>query len=384
MAPTPRLITVDPTGALGRIVRAAIDMIDQSVVFIESANGSDALAELKRGGATLLVTAVELDDEMQGYQLAALARREHPNMGVVVLADYDDAPLDEGLLADAPFVYLHRGVDTAAFVRVLVAALRAADLASAARPPPASAAAPVDLGPVPTLDQDAARVVIDALLTDVGAMAIVLASRAGDVQLERGAVGYLDRERLTSALMPMTGTTLQMGDLVGGRTNTLHFYDGETYDIFVLSVGLHHFLCLIFDGTAGNRQFGAVNRFGRRAAEDLIALLGASAFIIQQPAQQPEPRQRRARRSEPAPEADFAPIVRPEIKVKEPEPLKLEPIEDLDLSIFDQLEKLDDTDAENLFDPDKLAEIASESRKKDGPIGFDQAQALGIMPGLDN
>ncbi|MBL8156637.1 MAG: hypothetical protein JNM70_20840, partial [Anaerolineae bacterium] len=68
--------------------------------------------------------------------------------------------------------------------------------------------------------------------------------------------------------------------LVGGQPQTIHFYDGDDKDVFVLSVGLHHFLCIIYDGQMGSRQFGSVTRIGRKAAQDLIALLGASAFMI--------------------------------------------------------------------------------------------------------
>ena len=125
-------------------------------------------------------------------------------------------------------------------------------------------------------------------------MAIVLASRAGEILLERGAVGYLDREQLTSALLPTVKTTVDMGQLVGGQPSALHFYDGDRYDVFVLSVGFHHFMCLVFDGQIGSRQFGAVNRFGRRAAEDLIALLGMSAFAISRQSVKRKARRRRA------------------------------------------------------------------------------------------
>ena len=226
--------------------------------------------------------------------------------------------------------------------------------------------------------------IIDALLTDVGAMAIVFAARTGEVLLERGAVGYLDREKLTNALQPMFGTTIDMGDVVGGQTRTLHFYDGDEYDVFVISVGLHHFLCLVFNGEAGNRAFGSVNRFGRRAAEDLVALMGASAFMVERPPVEEE-KPRRRLRPQPEEEADevFQPLERAETTYEEPEPLQLDPIENLDLSIFDDLEALDLGDADDLFDPDKLADLAKDDGRIGGPIDIDQAEGLGILGKMD-
>jgi hypothetical protein len=251
---------------------------------------------------------------------------------------------------------------------------------------PALAAADPEPSNMPFMDVEVARPIIDTLLTDVGAMAIVFANRTGDVLLERGAVGYLDREKLTTTLKPIFRTTIEMGPVVGGNTRTLHFYDGDTYDVFVISVGLHHFLCLVFNGEAGNRAFGAVNRFGRRAAEDLVVLLGAGAFVIDMAAQAPAAA-RKPRRHVPEPEPVeeiFQPLeraVEPET-YEEPEPLQLEPIGDLDLSIFDDLEKLDLSSADDLFSLDKLADIANQTNRKGGPIDFDQARELGIMPKL--
>ncbi len=145
----------------------------------------------------------------------------------------------------------------------------------------------------------------------------------------------------------------------------------------------------MFDGAIGNRQFGAVNRFGRRAAEDLIALLGINAFTLTPAAPEPEQHHTRVK---PKPEAPEEAPVEPLIEraeefaeqelLPEPEPVRLDPIEDLDLSLFDNkaLASLDLSAADDLFDPDKLAEIAAETRHERGPLSYDEARELGIIP----
>jgi len=388
MGASPRIITVDPTGTIARIVRAAMDLVGRQVILVDMSSGREALEEIKSRPCQLVVTNVELDHDIKGYQLAIEVRQANPKTNVIILADIDDPELDPEDIAGSPFVYLHRPVDIHQFLRVLIAGLDGDDIFAALTPPQSGGASPVrDMGDVPHLDVEAARVSIDKLLTDVGAMAIVLANRKGEVLLERGAVGYLDREKLTGALLPMVVTSIDMGELVGGRSSTLQFYDGEEYDVFVLSVGVHHFLCLVFDGSAGNRQFGAVNRFGRRAAEDLIVLLGTSAFVIQKPKPPQVEVHKKGKQpaaAEPQPEV-FEPIARAaEVKVAEPEPLRLEPISDLDFSIFDQLQNVSADAANDLFSLDKLAELASETLRTGGPIDFDKAQQMGIMPDLDS
>ena len=391
MAALPRIITVDPTGSLAHIIRAVSDLLDRSVTLIDISSGPDALVEVRRGDCAVLVTTVELDDKIRGYQLAIEVSQISPDTRVIVLAESTDPELDVKELADSPYIYLHRPVDLSQFARVIVAALDGGDIFEAAQESVQAAASPngiINLGQMPFLDAEAARPIIDTLLTDVGAMAIVFANRVGEVLLERGAVGYLDREKLANTLQPMFGTTIEMGDLVGGNTRTLHFYDGDNYDVFVISVGLHHFLCLVFNGEAGNRAFGAVNRFGRRAAEDLVALLGASAYVVNlPPVAQPtaaESSRKARRRKEEVAEEVFQPLeraVEPETYA-EPEPLQLEPVQDMDFSIFDNLEKLDLSDADDLFSLDTMADIANQNNRKGGPIDFDQAFELGIMPKL--
>jgi hypothetical protein len=295
----------------------------------------------------------------------------------------------------APFVYMRRPVDGAQFMRVLSAGLGSGDIISASLPLVTHVSADGDLGMIPLLDMNVAQRVVDSLLIDVGAMAIVVANRAGEILLERGAVGYLDREQLANALLPAVRTTVEMGQLVGGQPAALQFYDGDRYDVFVLSIGFHHFMCLVFDGQAGSRQFGAVNRFGRRAAEDLIAILGINAFMITPPAVAEETVRRRPGKQtgklkeEPPVEAPIEPLIAraEEFTIKseplpEPEPVRLEPIEDLDLGLFDKklLDNLDTELADDLFDPDKLAEIANETRRDRGPLSYEEARELGIIP----
>lgn len=395
----PRIMTVDPLWAVSRMARAAIDLMDQPVVQVDVPNGHEALQELGRGEYRLLVTALHIDQQMKGFELALRAKQVSPDTAVVILADDSDPEaLDDETQAESPFVYLRRPVDVHQFLRTIRTALDGGDIVAASSASASGVAAAISgatsmetWGPVPSLDVRAAQTIVDSLRVDVGAMAVVLSSRSGDLLLERGSVASLDREGLIRALLPTVSTLMAMSDVVGGHPAALQFFDGDTYDVFVLSLGFHHFLSLVFDGQAGTRQFGAVTRFGRRAAEDLKALLGASAYQIQQPAASvARPNERRNERtveltSSPSPDVVEPTAVKAETWAAEPEvvhdeePL-LKPIEDFDPSIFETLGSLDSSLADDLFDLDRLAEIASESRQGRGPLSYDEARELGIVP----
>lgn len=387
MSHLPRVITVDPTFAIARIIRGTTDLLGYPIIQVDVPRGTDALDELSRGGASLIVAAWELHDDVQGLELALRVKQTAPETAIVLVGDVDDPESVEEETVDgkSPFVYLRRPVDIHQFLRVIVAGLKNEDIFSAYRPP-ASAVAAVDHGPLPAIDVQNAHAIIKRMLVDVGAMAIILAGRTGEVLLEDGAPGYLDRESLTRALLPTVTTNIEMSALVGGQPQTIHFYDGDDKDVFVLSVGLHHFLCIIYDGQMGSRQFGSVTRIGRKAAQDLIALLGASAFMIDRqqaarPAEAPVPRKRKTSTSEVVERIEPV-IERPEAPAPEPEPLKLDPIQNLDVSIFDQLGKLDSSAADAFFDLDKLEEIVnSSSGRKE--ITLDEAIELGVLGNID-
>jgi hypothetical protein len=381
-----RVITVDPTLTIARVIRAATDLLGHSIIQVDVPSGEDALEELKRGGAQLLITAFALDDEMKGVELALLVKQTMPDSAVVILAEEDDPDLqDEETVDGVPrYIYLRRPIDVHRFLRILVAGLKGEDILNAAKA--ATTEVPVatfNHGRLPPLNVESARVIVKRLLADVGAMAILLAARTGEVLLEEGAAGYLDREQLTRALVPTVNSTIDMSPIVGGQAQTIQFYDGNDKDVFVLSVGLHHFLCVVFDGSAGSRQFGIVNRYGRQAVQDLIALLGASAFVLERDEQPPVTEVAPTRKRKTTEAEKIEPLLeRPEVKAPEPEPLHLEPIQNFDVSIFDQLNKVDASAADDLFDFDKLSELVNSSGGRK-TITLDDAFELGVIPNIN-
>jgi hypothetical protein len=389
MASLPRVITVDPTGTIARVVDSAVRLLDSDLIQIHVPTGTDALEEVQRGGVALALVSWELLDDLGAPLLAIKIKQSSPGTGVIVLADVDGPEsLDEETAGEPPFLYMRRPVDVHQFFRVFYAALSGQNMFQALETPAAMIEA-VDRGPVPKIDPENSQRITKRLLADVGAMAIILTTRAGDIIVEQGALGYLNREKLASALLPLVTTNVEMSELIGGQPQSLQFFDGDDKDIFVFSVGIHYFLCIVFDGQAGSRQFGVVNTYGRRAVQDLIALLGASAFMMQTPvvaeaapaaAQERKPLRSKVKTSET--EAIEPVLVRPEVKVPEPEPMRLDPIQNLDLSIFDQLGNLDTSMADDLFDPDKLADMVNKAtgRKE---VSFDEAIELGVLPDID-
>jgi hypothetical protein len=341
---------------------------------------------------------------MQGWELAANIKQIAPDAAIMLLGDYDDTDFDDDTRDQSPFVYLKRPFDIPQLIRVLKAALEGRDIFQAVRPPAGEAAALPDMGPVPGIDADRADEVMQGVMTDLNPIAAMLGTRKGDIVVGRGTSDYINYDEIASTVVDAVLTNINLRDLIGGNAQSLQFFDGDEYDIFVLSVGLHHFLAIIFDGQSGSRQLGPVSRFGRRRAEDLIGILGANAWLIQRPVmdedEDDEQRVRRKSRPQPSPSepedevpelarAEFStgevPAVEPDIEepAEAPAPQPAAPsMQAIDDDEFDPDllfgDDFDEAEADDLFDMDELSELAR-TEGRQGTIDQDEAERLGLL-----
>lgn len=425
----PRMMTVDPTGELSRLARAAVAILERPTIQIDVPSSLDALEELGHANFNLVIVSFGLDEHMQGGDFAMRVKEANPETAVIVVASANIAGLAEDIQAAAPFLYLQRPIDGGVFIRAVDAGLNGEDVLAVQFEAVVNTAGQGGfshhiVGAIPSIDKRAAATIIHNLLEAVSPMAVMLSDRAGTVVHETGAVGYFNREELTKALLPSIITTYEMSKIVGGKASSLEFFDGERYDVFVLSVGIHHTLSLIFDGAQGRGQFGAVNRYGRRAAEDLVTLIGAGAFLTEaerdaratfemkraapvestpEPEANVEPKGRRKRKGatgllnddsgELAAYGGNTPqeplILRSEEFEAAPLPSAptMEPIGDIDFDIFDPnvLASMDMSEADALFDLDNLTDLATsetapQQRKDISKLSYDDARELGILP----
>jgi DNA-binding response OmpR family regulator len=400
MASLPRIITVDPTGIIPQQIRAAFELMDYLVVQIDVPGPTEALEELERGGIDAVISAWSLGNGVQGWALAAELKKVQEDISIIVLGEKADTELDEETLSQSPFVYLKRPFDIPQLIRVLKAAVKnGGDIFAAIEAPKSSSSAVavmLDMGPIPMVDETRAGEVMQGLLTDLNPIAAMLATRTGEIVVGRTTMGDIDYDYMAGLFSTMTNVTVEMRDITGGNTQVFQFYDGDTYDVFVLSVGLHHFLVIVFDGADGGRQLGAVSRFGRRHAEDLVAVMGPAAFFIQPAIPQEEPEVRR--KSEQARKVATQEMAIPELaraqlgsddaidEEDDDEPTEMESsIPQLEAIADDAFDAdalfgddFDEAAADDMFSLDVLEEIAADEGKK-GTLDWDHAKELGIL-----
>jgi hypothetical protein len=202
---------------------------------------------------------------------------------VIVIATESDLELDQETLTDSPFQYLRRPFVPELFIRALRIALDGPEAVPISE-------VPVDpLGPVPEVDVDKLRQISSKLMREVGAMSVVLSDRNRKVLTYDRAAGYIDRDVLSAGLGPTFAGTARILTILGDQPRVLKYYDGDKFDIFSLAIGLHHFVSLVFDGASGDRALGPVRRYGSSAVNEMLAIMGSSAFAVAAPvARQPE------------------------------------------------------------------------------------------------
>jgi CheY-like chemotaxis protein len=395
MPSLPRIITVDPTGNVARIVRAAIDLAEYTCRQIDVPTGAEAIEELQIGGS-LMITALRLSD-MNAFELMETARVANPRTAFIIVADEGETPIDLEDQRAGGYLYLQRPVDVNIFTGVLFAGMRGTDIFEALKKQPAAAEVKEEMGPVPLIDIAAATKIIDDLMRDIGARSILLIGRDGSILLERGSVNYLKHDPFLHALLPTIRANIDMREIVGGDASMLQFYDGDQRDVYTISVGLHHTVAIVYDGENGSRQFGSVNSFGRRAVQKLIDLLGAEAFFIRRVQVQPEDDQMLRRRMTTSVPTVEVPVEEEEVEIargdlftsqaesaEDSKRVQLEAIADFDPALFDSLANFDESAADDLFNFDQMGQMANENQRMfTNTPTFDQSSArdMGIING---
>ena len=400
MASLPRILTVDPTGRIPQQVRGAIDLMDRLIIQIDVPDGKQALEELKTTSVTAVISSWVTGDQMPGWALAASIKKLSPDTPIIILADVSDTELDEEMRNASPFVYLRRPFDIEQFFRVLTAALEGDDVFAALKPPVTANApvAQVAYNAVPSVNEERARGILQKMLTDLNAMGVLLCSRDGVPVLELGVIG-LDRDSTAQNLVKAVMANIDIREMIGGNAATLQFYDGEDYDVYVLSAGYHYFTVLVFKGQDGARQLGNVRLVGRRAAEDLVALMGMEAWLLRAVETETKtpatPRRSEvlqsvaaaaARVVEPEPAVELA---RAELATKdktaEHQAVEVAPLMD---AIADEDFNLDDIFGSNpipelegdLFSLENLEELANADNGKRGTFDWNTAVGNGLIP----
>jgi hypothetical protein len=143
-------------------------------------------------------------------------------------------------------------------------------------------------------------------------------------------------------------------------------------------------MCVLYDGQTGSRQFGNITRYARKAVLSLIDILGANAFFIQPPVAREvkEPAAPRRPKTSKTETQEEERIELARMEIAEPEPVvsapMFEPIAELNLDDIFGSSGESGGSFDELFDPDKLEQLAKESEQGKG-LTWDEAEKIGAI-----
>ncbi len=354
------ILIVGDQREMARTLRGVLEQGGQGYLVHNVLSGEEAILELGRLSYRLIIAEARLPG-ISGVEMLQRVRRRWPTVAAILIAN-DPAQDVQGDVAKA-------GLEVAA---IFPKPLDAPAIAEAVRRllgdklPVAEGPAPTGTGKLSDEQKDLLGRRLEVLRTEIGAQGVALVSHEGRILLREGTFEELPRFReLVVLLANALATTADIVAHLGGQSPAaVHYYQGEWSDLFVLSVGYHHLLAIVFPG-GSQRQMGAVLRYGRPAAQEIATLMEGSI-----PAAKPALAREEAAKAPQAAESPPAPL--PSAEEGSPTPLTL------DLSL-DDLGALD-TDTGEL---DRFwEEAAADSlRLSDDALSLDEAMEQGLFPG---
>jgi CheY-like chemotaxis protein len=372
-----RILIVDDQRDVARVLRASLELLNRGYFIVDVPSAEEAMLEIRSKPFDIIVTDYELPG-MTGSEFIKRVRKRTPGIQAFVITAHPPAKIRDSLGGVEIGGIFEKPLDTQAFTNAIVRALHGEE--EIAEKPAVSPA----LGQVPEFNEKPIALLLGSLLADLGANAVAFVDRAGNVLLRQG---QLDEGMRFSELAVLLAynftTTAEISEYLGeGPSGAVHYYDGASYDIYALSVGLHFFVVIVFPG-GSQKQMGPVLRFGKPAAAQMIDEIGEAALAIE--GAEPE---------EAAPEEEEeVPEVAPEEEAEEAftealteaaaefaEPVEQAEIEALPELVID-LDELDAALARDASDTDAFwAEAAeNEGSYDDETMSLEEARELGII-----
>jgi DNA-binding response OmpR family regulator len=256
MAP-PRILIVDDQRDITRMLRIAVEALGRGYVVVDVPSAEEALLEVRRAPVDVLVTDLRLPG-ITGLELIKRLRNLASQAAMIVISAHADE-VTQSECRRLGAIFFPKPLSLDAFLNTVQQSV--ADKAKAA-----AQGAPDTPGGEPGIADR-----LSQLRRDLGALAVFLIDLDGRITVRAGDVNRLDMDTLLTPLMSAFSASLKVSRTLGAQVpSNVHFFDGDSHDIYVANVGQQFALAIIFSGERGALQMGPVMRYGRQCADDLL------------------------------------------------------------------------------------------------------------------
>ncbi len=344
---THRVLIVDDQKDVSRLLRSALETIEQGLEVVEAPSGEEALLEASRKKVDLLISDFRLPG-ITGVELVKKFRVRNPDVKIILITGVSDTKalkeIDEAK-ADA---YFSKPVPMGDFLDAVERTL--------------GLARTIVQAPSPTPEEPEKNTLADLLVKlrqDMKAIAVILLDAAGVIQAEAGTLPDPNTSLpLMSALIGMHNAGQKAASLLDRGVDPLHLFHGEKTDGIFLAIGSTHAIFVVGPGIgeAGN-LLNALELLAQFELE-ILAELEKMGEVVQM---------------EPEVPGGIPAYVEP---FTQPQDLPLE-----FMKIFDQVGKKEIPNANSFWDD--VVEKGTTYSEPD-KLTYEQAARLGLAPGNED
>ena len=272
-----RVLIVDDQRDVSRLLRSALETIEQGLEVAEAPSGEEALLEAARKKVDLLVSDFRLPG-ITGVELVKKFRARNPDIKIILITGVSDTRALREINEAEVDAYFSKPVPMSEF---LDAVERSLGLESTIIQKPTEK----EVSEEP--EEDTLADLLVKLRKDLGAIAVILLDSQGKVEAEAGTLPDPNMALpLMSALIGMHNAGEKAAQLLDKNVDPLHLFHGEKTDGIFLAIGVTHAILAVGPGIAeAGNLLKALERLATSEAEILQELQKIGAVVETEPDQ---------------------------------------------------------------------------------------------------
>ncbi len=271
-----RILIVDDQREVSRLLRSALETIEQGLAVSEAPSGEEALLEASRVSVDLLVVDYRLPG-MSGTELMQKMRARYPNMKIIIISGVSEPKTRAEIEKAGADAFFTKPVPMADF---LDAVERCLGLARTILQAPAEQEKEERKGLADYLA---------GLRKSLSADAVFLLDSLGHVQAEAGELPDTNhRVSLISSLMGMHNAAQKVASLLGKNKFHLHLFDCDDHDLVFVPLGQAHVLWVVGHNLADLTAISATLDILNASKAEILEILSqiGVAEVVEEPVQQ--------------------------------------------------------------------------------------------------
>ena len=261
---TYRILIVDDQKDVSRLLRSALETIEQGLDVVEAPSGEEAILEATRNKVDLLISDFRLPG-ITGVELMKKFRVRNPDVKVILITGVSDTKALKEINDSKADAYFSKPVPMGDFLDAVERTLGLARTILHAGPSEAPA------------EEQKPNAVADILVTlrkDLKASAVLLLNALGHVEAQAGELPDANNiVSLIASLMGMHNAGQKAAGLLDRTTTSVHLFTGEKMDAVFLSLSATHGLFLVGKNLTESKNLAAtLERLSRARTQILEAL----------------------------------------------------------------------------------------------------------------